>query len=158
MRSIVWLLPIALAACGSNDSSTADLAAFDDLATPDLAIVCSGSCGTCPAGATCVMEAGGPEPFAPSCLVPCTTDADCGARTCVDFPVTFPSGRYCLAADEPNTCGVHCDLVEASSRCSGSVLIASYRGAVCGLSYHQCASGCVEDAPDAGADRQAHCL
>jgi hypothetical protein len=158
MHPTLFVLAIALAGCG-DDAAPADLGT-PDLAVGDLSqIVCTTSCGTCASGTTCVTNSSpSVNQFSATCLATCQTDADCtGQRACVAFDGSAPSGRYCLSATDPPECGTHCDLVQPTSACEGSTLVSVYHTTICGLRYTHCANGCVEDAPDGGVDRQAHC-
>lgn len=157
MRPMLLLCALALAAC--DDDTTA--AAPPDLAAPDLAHsvgICTGTCTpSCSGGTTCVSSSGS-TPFSATCLVTCGSDADCGARDCVDIIGASPAGRYCIDTSEPLSCGIHCDLVDRVSRCDGDNVVTEYRsGVVCGMQYHHCANGCVEADPDGGNLRQASC-
>lgn len=154
MRPLLLLCALALAACDDDTTMTAappDLAARADLDT----LVCTSDC-PCASGLVCVNSSALPEPFFSTCLQPCQTDADCGGRACVAMFGQTP--RYCLAPDEPHTCGVHCDPGPRFTRCDGGNLVSTYVGLVCGDSYHACPNGCIEDNPDGGADRQGRCL
>jgi hypothetical protein len=105
-----------------------------------------------------VQSAGGLIPFSPACLAACTDDASCAAgEQCVAIDGATPAGRYCLSPTEPQTCGPECDLVPSYSACDGNDVVAPYDHLVCGRVYTRCATGCVEDAPDGGDNRQAHC-
>jgi hypothetical protein len=126
---------------------------------PDLALNCVQTCPSCTTGTTCVTSAGGLTPFSATCLAGCTSDVDCtGQRKCVAIYGASPAGRYCLNTTEPLSCGPMCDLVQAISFCSGSEVVAPYSNIVCGAVYTHCATGCVEDEPDGGTNRHAHCL
>ncbi|HEX6834917.1 MAG TPA: hypothetical protein VF334_00015 [Polyangia bacterium] len=154
MRCLL-LCALALAACDDAGTSAPPDLAMRDLAVPDLAVACVSDC-PCMSGLVCVDSASYAEPFASTCLKPCQTDADCGARSCV--AMFGDRVRYCLASDEPHTCGVHCDPGARLSHCEGDTLVSTYVGLVCGEHYQACANGCVEDDPDGGDNRQARCL
>lgn len=157
LRSVPFVLALALAGCGSDDGP---LPFLDEMGAHDLAVtVCAASCGTCATGTTCVTNySASVNQFSATCLAGCTTDSDCpAAHSCVAFDGSAPSGRYCLSATDPLGCGIHCDFVQPTSACEGSTLVSVYHTIICGLRYTHCANGCVEDNPDAGVDRQAHC-
>ncbi len=157
MRPTLLLCTLVLAGCDDGAPTTSpppDLAT-PDLASPDLA-ACLSDC-PCASGLTCVTSTRSSWPFAPTCLQPCQTDADSAGRACVAM-LDDESVRYCLAPDEPHTCGLHCDPGPPRTRCIGGNLASNYVGLVCGDSFHYCPNGCVEDAPDAGYDPQGRCL
>lgn len=162
MRSLLLLCALACAACDNGSSMTPeDFAVPQDLSVPppDVALNCVQTCASCTTGTTCVSSAGGLTPFTATCLAGCTSDVDCtGGRKCVEIYGAAPAGRYCLTTTEPQSCGAECDLVPATSFCSGSEVVAPYHTIVCGAVYTHCANGCVEDAPDGGTNRQAHCI
>jgi hypothetical protein len=156
-----WLLwcALAAAACDTTTSTPEDFAAPQDLSVQnDVALSCSNTCSTCTTGTTCVTSAGGLTPFNGTCLASCTSEVDCtGGRACVAIFGASPNGRYCLSPTEPQSCGINCDLVEATSSCSGNEVVSPYATIVCGVKYMHCPNGCMEDAPDGGTNRQAHC-
>jgi hypothetical protein len=157
MRQTLLMLTITVAACG-GDGPSSDLGA-PDLAVKDLQISCASSCGSCAPGTSCVAAGAGINMFSATCLTPCQSDVDCTQeRSCVAIDSSVPSGRFCLSPTEPMECAGHCDLVPASSACDGDNLVLPYDTIVCGRKYLHCANGCVEDAPDGGADRHARCL
>jgi hypothetical protein len=161
MRFMLLLCAVAFAACDTSSSTPEDFAMPQDLSAPppDLALDCTQGCTGCTTGTACVSSGGGLTPFSSTCLATCTSDVDCtGGRKCVEIYGASPAGRYCLSMTEPQSCGPQCDLVPATSFCSGSEVVAPYSNIVCGAVYTHCAKGCVEDAPDGGTNRQAHCL
>jgi hypothetical protein len=160
MRTML-LLTLALAGCGDDltnsavDLSMPDLAGNDN----DLPRPCIQTCPVCTGGTVCVTGNAGLVPFDATCLKPCSESADCSAPArCVRIDNGVPSGRYCVMAAAPRACVVECDLVPATSECDGNDLVTPYHIGVCGLQYARCANGCVEDLPDAGFNRMAHCL
>jgi hypothetical protein len=161
MRFLLLSCALVLAGCGNGSSAPEDFAMPQDLSVPppDLALNCVQTCPSCTTGTTCVTSAGGLTPFSASCLAGCTSDVNCtGGRKCVEIYGASPAGRYCLNTTEPQSCGPMCDLVQATSFCSGSEVVAPYSNIVCGAVYTHCATGCVEDEPDGGTNRHAHCL
>jgi hypothetical protein len=160
MRLLLLVAAISFTACDSDGTPFPDFGVTTvDMAVPVFS--CAGNCSpACTAGSTCVGMGSSVNPFAATCLVPCTSDVDCpDQRACVAIGGgTTPDGRFCLDRMEPLACGTHCDFAERVSLCSGNELAGTFHNSVvCGVSYHHCANGCVEDAPDGGTERQARC-
>ena len=157
MRSVLLMLTIALAGCGDNSSSAADLA-MPDLAMPDLAArVCRTACDACAAPTVCVTPGGNPIHFGAVCLVPCQSSADCGrVAACVEVDGWQPAGRYCVHDEVASCSGQTCSPPgNISERCDGNVLVSPYAGFVCGTEYRACTNGCSTTPDDGGVG--AHC-
>ncbi|HEX9102101.1 MAG TPA: hypothetical protein VF997_07855 [Polyangia bacterium] len=129
-RVIVIVMVLALAGCGDEQSTSADLAVGSDMA---CGAQCSDACGP---GTTCV----GGAVFAATCLQPCQTTSDCAAAsTCVMLDGASPAGNYCIAPGHPRYCGPCTS--PAIIFCDGDVLVRP-APSVCGESRTLCPHGC----------------
>jgi hypothetical protein len=137
MRSILLMLCIALAGCGNDDGTAADMSIARDLSY----LHCSQTCSTCAAGTTCVT---GMDDFNAACLKSCTDQRDCPSGSqCASLKAAAGMTRWCIDQSAPTkNCGIGC-AVGSEERCVGDVAV--HGGgffAYCATVYEYCPHGC----------------